>query len=284
MIEDFYELDPYELNSAEKNKMLTGELLTLTEYHREHCKKYADFLNAVGFDKSKVKNVSDIPFFPVRMFKEFDLKSIDDSEIFKTMTSSGTTGQKVSKIYLDKETALSQQKVMVQILSSYWGKKRLPMLVIDTPTVVKNREMFTARGAAIIGLNIVSRDTVYVLNDDMSLNYEKLESFLEKYNGQRFIIFGFTFLVWEHFYSELLKCEKRYDLSQAFLMTGGGWKKLETSAVSRERFKEEFSKLCKVEHFLDHYGMVEQTGCIYAECECGHLHASIIFGCDHKKI
>ena len=275
MIEDFYELDPYELNSAEKNKMLTGELLTLTEYHREHCKKYADFLNAVGFDKSKVKNVSDIPFFPVRMFKEFDLKSIDDSEIFKTMTSSGTTGQKVSKIYLDKETALSQQKVMIRILSSYWGKKRLPMLVIDTPTVVKNREMFTARGAAIIGLNIVSRDTVYVLNDDMSLNYEKLESFLEKYNGQRFIIFGFTFLVWEHFYSELLKCEKRYDLSQAFLMTGGGWKKLETSAVSRERFKEEFSKLCKVEHFLDHYGMVEQTGCIYAECECGHLHASI---------
>ena len=28
-------------------------------------------------------------------------------------------------------------------------------------------------------------------------------------------------------------------------------------------------------HFVDHYGMVEQTGCIYAECECGNLHASI---------
>jgi phenylacetate-coenzyme A ligase PaaK-like adenylate-forming protein len=25
----------------------------------------------------------------------------------------------------------------------------------------------------------------------------------------------------------------------------------------------------------NYYGMAEQTGCIYMECECGHLHASI---------
>ena len=27
--------------------------------------------------------------------------------------------------------------------------------------------------------------------------------------------------------------------------------------------------------YLDHYAMVEQTGCIYLECECHYLHASI---------
>ena len=26
---------------------------------------------------------------------------------------------------------------------------------------------------------------------------------------------------------------------------------------------------------MDHYAMVEQTGCMYAECEYGHIHASI---------
>ena len=31
---------------------------------------------------------------------------------------------------------------------------------------------------------------------------------------------------------------------------------------------------CGIEHIHDYYGMVEQTGCIYMECECGHLHAS----------
>ena len=43
--------------------------------------------------------------------------------MIKTMTSSGTTGQKVSKIYLDKETSLNQTKTLVKIVSSYIGAK-----------------------------------------------------------------------------------------------------------------------------------------------------------------
>lgn len=275
MIDKFYELNPYELNSIDKNKMLTEELIEMTEFHREHCNEYRNFLETISYDKSKVYDISDIPFYPVRMFKEYDLLSVERNQIFKTMTSSGTTGQKVSKIFVDKETAMIQQKVMVKILSDYWGKKRLPMLIIDTPAVVKDRKMFTARGAAIIGLNVVARETVYALNDDMSLNVDVLKEFLEKYKGQRFIIFGFTFLVWQHLYQNLIKLNEKFDMSEAFLMTGGGWKKLESESISRDEFKKRFNDICGIVHFLDHYGMVEQTGCIYAECECGHLHASI---------
>lgn len=275
MIEDFYSLAPYELGKEEKKRLLTKELKELTEFHREHCPEYNNFLDALGYDESKAESPEDIPFYPVRMFKEHELLSVDRKDIFKTMTSSGTTGQAVSKIFVDKATAMMQQKVMVKILSDYWGNKRLPLLVIDSPAVVKDRKMFSARGAAIIGLQVVSRETVYALNDDMSFNFEALKAFLEKYKGQRFIIFGFTFLVWQHFYRELLSCDEKFDMSEAFLMTGGGWKKLESESVSREAFKEKFGEVCNIKHFLDHYGMVEQTGCIYAECECGHLHASI---------
>lgn len=275
MIEDFYQLEPYALNKEDKQKLLTNELLELTEFHSQRCPEYANFLNALGYKKEAVQSMEDIPFFPVRMFKEYELLSVNKKDIFKTMTSSGTTGQAVSKIFADKETAMIQQKVMIKILSDYWGKKRLPLLVIDSPAVVNDRKTFSARGAAIIGLNVVSRDTVYVLNDDMSLNTDVLNAFLEKYNGQRFIMFGFTFIVWKHFYQELLKSGKRFDLSEAYLMTGGGWKQLETESVGRLEFKKRFQELCGVTHFLDHYAMVEQTGCIYAECEYGHLHASI---------
>ncbi len=148
------------------------------------------------------------------------------------MTSSGTTGQAVSRIYVDRETAMAQQKAMVRILNDYWGKKRLPMLVADTPSVVKDRKTFSARGAAVIGLDIVSRDTVFLLKDDMSLDTGAFEGFLEKYQGQRFILFGFTFLVWKYLYLEMKKRKEQPDLSGAFLMTGGGWKKLEAEAVS----------------------------------------------------
>lgn len=274
MIEDFYCLNPYELNKEDKEKLLLKELIELTKKHSNNCECYNNFLSAVGYEEKEIKSISDIPFFPVRMFKEHELLSIDKSEVFKIMTSSGTTGQTVSKIFVDKETAMIQQKVMIKILNDYWGNKRLPMLVIDTPAVIKDRKMFSARGAAIIGLNIVSRETVYVLNDDMSLNFDVLRNFIEKYKGQRFIIFGFTFLVWQHFYKALSEHNEKFDMSEAFLMTGGGWKKLFSESVSRDEFKKKLNDVCGITHFLDHYGMVEQTGCIYAECEYGHLHAS----------
>lgn len=286
MIEEFYKRNPYELSSKEKNELLTKELKELTAYHQEKCPEYAKLLQALEYDEKKINQVEDIPFFPVRMFKDFDLMSIEKKDVFKTMTSSGTTGQAVSKIYVDKETAMMQQKVMIKILSDFWGPKRLPMLVIDTPAVLKDRRTFTARGAAVMGLQIVSRDTVYCLNDDMSLNWKVLDAFVDKYAGQRFIIFGFTFMVWQHFYKELLNAGKMYDMAEAFLMTGGGWKTLEKESVSREEFKNSLRNICNIGHFLDHYGMVEQTGCIYAECEFGHLHASIysdviIRDCEH---
>ena len=275
MIEDFYQLNPYALDAEAKRRLLTAELKTLTRFHKDHCPEYANFLEAAGYDESEARNPEDIPFFPVRLFKEFDLLSVDRGEVFKTMTSSGTTGQRVSKIFVDKATAMLQQKVMLRILGDFWGKGRLPMLVVDTPAVLKDRRSFTARGAAILGLQFAAREMVFVLNDDMSLNVEKLREFTEKYQGKRFVIFGFTFLVWQHFYQELFRLDERFDLSEAFLMTGGGWKKLESEAVSQEEFKKRLQEVCGLRHFLDHYGMVEQTGAIYAECEYGHLHASI---------
>lgn len=289
MIEDFYEHEPYDLDKESKDRLITKELLELTRHHRENCPEYKRFLDAVGFNEDDVETASDIPFFPVRLFKNVDLLSIPREDVFKTMTSSGTTGQRVSKIFVDRETAMIQQKVMLKILGDYWGKKRLPMLVIDSRETVRNRQMFTARGAAIMGLQIAARDTEYALNDDMSLNVGAVKDFLEKYSGQRFIMFGFTFIVWQHFYKEFENCDmikrligdeeitldiKDYDLSEAFLMTGGGWKRLVSEQILQEAFKSRMREVLGIGHFTDHYAMVEQTGCIYAECEYGHLHAS----------
>ncbi|BBF42112.1 acyl protein synthase/acyl-CoA reductase RfbN [Lachnospiraceae bacterium KM106-2] len=275
MLEDFYELNPYELDKDAKEKMLTKELLELTELHRQKCEPYGNMLAAQGYEKEKITSYYDLPFYPVRMFKEEELLSIDKEEIFKTMTSSGTTGQKVSKIYLDRDNAMAQQKVLIKILGDYLGKKRLPMLIIDSPEIVKNRQSFTARGAAIIGLRIAASKMTFALNEDMELDLDVVTEFLEKNAGKKFVIFGFTFLVWKHLYQAMKEKGKKLDLSNAYLFTGGGWKKIEAEKVSREEFKECFTKQFGITHFLDHYGMVEQTGCIYAECECGHLHASI---------
>jgi len=203
------------------------------------------------------------------------LRSIDEDRIQKTMTSSGTTGQQVSKIYLDRETSANQTKTLTKIVSSFIGKKRLPMLIIDTSAILKNRAMFSARGAGILGFSMFARDKCYALDENMQLDIDGMKAFLEKHEGEDIFLFGFTFMIWQHFVRELKKTGYSPDLSRGVLIHGGGWKKLVSESVSAQQFKQELKNVCGLERVHDYYGMVEQTGTIYMECECGHLHAPI---------
>lgn len=276
--EDLLETKPYGLKQGDKTKILNERLSCLTRHHMENCIPYRRMMDAVGFRVEHAADYTDIPFLPVRLFKELDLKSVAQEEVVKTMTSSGTTGQAVSRIYLDRTTSANQQKAMVKIVSEFTGSSRMPMIIIDCPGVVKNRAMFSARGAGILGFSIFGVKKIYALDDGMKLDVEALTEFLEKYKGQKILLFGFTFMIWQHFYKELLRLKEEgiiFDLSNGILIHGGGWKKLISEAVSHDEFHQRLKDVCGLIHIHDYYGMVEQTGCIYMECECGHLHASI---------
>lgn len=275
--EEFLQLDPYALGKEEKEKILTKRLLELTELHKENCLEYRQILESVSYDKTQISSYKDIPFLPVRLFKELSLKSVTQDKVVKTMTSSGTSGQAVSKIYLDRTTSANQQKAMTKIVSDFTGSRRMPMIILDCPSVVKDRKMFSARGAGILGFSIFGTKKLYALDDDMELDVEGLKEFLEQYRGQKILLFGFTFMVWQHFYKELVRLKEEgvsFDLSQGILVHGGGWKKLVSEAVDPKEFYHKLKEICGLDHIHDYYGMVEQTGCIYMECEYGHLHAS----------
>ncbi len=275
MIEDFHKLPPYSLEKDEKGQLLLGELNQLTERHRTQCAEYAAYLEAIGYTGKQAKTLDEIPFVPIRIFKKIKLKSIPDDKVFKIMMSSGTSGQEQSKIYLDKETAILQQKVLLRLLGEFVGYKRLPMLVVDSRTTISDRQLFTTRGATIMGLDFMAKKMVFALKDNMDLNVDVLIDFVNTYGNEKFLLFGFTFMIWQHLLGEIERRNLKIDLSNGYLLTAGGWKKLKNEAVSNKDFKRRCEELCRIKHYVDHYGMAEQTGCIYAECEYGHLHASI---------
>lgn len=267
--------EPYSLTKSEKEHFLTSCLSDLTVHHYNNCEEYKRILDAKGFDINSIKSYYDIPFLPVRLFKEYDLRSIGADNIQKTMTSSGTTGQQVSKIYLDKQTSANQTKVLTKIVSSFIGKKRLPMIILDTSALLKNRAMFSARGAGIMGFSMFSYDRIYALDENMKLDIEGIKNFLEKHKDEDIFLFGFTFMIWQHFVKELKETGYKPDLSRGILIHGGGWKKLASQSVSSSDFKKELNNVCSITRVYDYYGMVEQTGSIYMECECGHLHTPV---------
>ncbi len=255
---------PYSLLEAQKNQIIKLELDALDQFHKSNCLIYRRILNARGDGRH---------YLPVRLFKLLDLKSVSRENVYKVLTSSGTTSQVVSKISLDSETAKLQTKVLVHIMQSFIGRKRLPMLIIDHPNVIKDRTNFSARGAGILGLSNFGRSHTYALNDDMTLNLDAVNEFYDAFGDQEVLLFGFTFMVWEYYISELKKNNIKLPKNNSILIHSGGWKKLQDRAVDNHTFKKECHSWAGISRVHNFYGMVEQVGSIFVECEKGFLHA-----------
>ncbi len=278
-------LSPYDMPSGRKRELFEGALRDLTEWHYEQCSQYRKILDFLGFEISKAKGIADYPFIPVRLFKDYELMSITRDKVFKTLTSSGTTGQKVSKIYLDKATSMNQTKALVRIMSSFMGNKRLPMLIVDSPAVLKDRDQFSARGAGILGFSMLGYDQTYALNENMDLDLDVVQRFQAKHKGEPILIFGFTFMIWKYLHDTLVVKNLKLNFDGGILLHGGGWKKLAGESVDSDLFKKSLEEVCGVTRVHDYYGMVEQTGSICMECEKGFLHTSMfsdILFRDHK--
>jgi len=270
----FLDWPVYGLEHAVKSERLAAELTRLTWKHAEGCAPYARILRARGYRRDQRFALEQVPFIPVRLFKEHELISVPPDQVYKVLTSSGTTSQSVSRIALDRDTSAAQTRALVLILQSFIGKTRRPMLIIDHPGVIGNRASFSARGAGIVGLSSFGRDHVYALKDeDMAPDVDAIRAFVERHHGKPVLLFGFTFMVWKYFYQALKDRPDVPAFGEAILIHSGGWKKLAEEAVDNTRFKEALRARFNIGAIHDFYGMVEQVGSIFMECEHGALHA-----------
>lgn len=261
----------FSLYQVEKDDSMLGLMNELHEHHLANSEAYNVITSRVFRNEGRFNTIEDLPFIPVSAFKNHQLKSIEEGSIFKILTSSGTTGQSVSKIYLDKDTARLQSIALSKIIAHIVGPKRLPMLIIDSKAVFANKSSFSARGAGILGIAPFGKDHTYVLNENFEPDEEVLRDFLEKYNGQPIFIFGFTFMIWQ--FLQRANFDKKYDLSSAILMHSGGWKKLVEIAVDNSTFRQKLYEKFNLKYIYNFYGMVEQVGSVFMENQNGFLHA-----------
>jgi acyl-CoA synthetase (AMP-forming)/AMP-acid ligase II len=215
------EREPYSLNAAEKQPLLLAELNQLTLHHQQHCQPYQQLLAAQWPGFVAAKQTEQLPYLAVRLFKQLKLQSVPDADVFKVLYSSGTTGTP-SRIVLDSATAAIQSKILVKIMQHWLGKARLPMLIIDHPSVIKDRSNFSARGAGIQGLSFMGRNHCYALNDDMSINFEAVDQFCQQFGDGPVFVFGFTFMVWQFFIQQLKQQQKTISLPQRWLEKTAG--------------------------------------------------------------
>lgn len=273
-LNDLFQIAPYSLTKSEKNKVLTQILKELTVKHYKNCPEYAKILKALEYNPQEVFSSADLPFIPVRLFKQFELKSVSDEQITKTLTSSGTSGQAVSKIFLDAENVRNQTKTLNEIISSFIGKSRLPLLLLDTEMIKKDRTMYSARGAGIIGFSIFGRNSTYALDENMNINIQKVSDFIKEHENEPILMFGYTYMIWQFVVRALEENNISFNIKNAILFHIGGWKKLKDQAVDVLEFNRRIQKCLGNVKVYNYYGMAEQLGSVFVECEHGHMHCS----------
>lgn len=267
MFEELLQAPAHSHRQESKEALLLPELNDLVRYHYERCAPYARMIDAAWGGPRRYERLEDIPFLPVGLFKKLELSSTDAP--LMTLRSSGTSGQVPSRIVVDKATAARQSQALVSTFRSILGERRQPFLVIDTKDVLKPGDL-SARGAGVLGMMKFGANATFALDSELDLQRDTLLSFIEKYQGQPFLIFGFTFLVWSRLYQMCVDGE--FDLSNGILVHSGGWKSLEEQKVSNPDFRAALGRRFGLRNICNFYGFVEQIGSVFTEGEDGLLH------------
>jgi hypothetical protein len=100
-IDALLEAPLYELPQAEKAARLTPVLAGLTAHHRATCPAYRRLTDVLAGGERAIGALDEVPWLPAGLWKSHRLASIPDEAITTTLTSSGTTGQVPSRVFLD---------------------------------------------------------------------------------------------------------------------------------------------------------------------------------------
>ncbi|WP_018606562.1 hypothetical protein [Uliginosibacterium gangwonense] len=264
---------PFAEPQAAKAQRLFSALRLLNQEQAKACAPYANMLYTLHPTWQEARTLDALPWLPVGLFKRAKLASVPDAEIVRELRSSGTTGSTPSRIFLDRGTATRQSRALANIVTDFIGRERMPMLIIDQSDLLNNKMALGARGAAVLGFSTFGRAHTYALRPDMSIDWEKIEAFLTQHSARPVLLFGFTFVVWQY----LLEVAAAKGRSLQFpkgsrLIHGGGWKRLAERKISKEHFKQTIRTALGIDFVHDYYGMAEQVGSIFMECEHGRLH------------
>jgi hypothetical protein len=256
----------------DRETRLDSVLRALTRHHFDASNEYRGIVDAMFPEWDRRGGLDGIPFLPVGIFKRRTLASVPPTEVFKTLTSSGTSGSVPSRVVLDRATAARQTQALAAIMQTVLGSARRPMLIVDTDAILHDRTTRSARAAGIVGLMSLGRKHTFLLDEHMQPQRERLDAFLAEHAGAPLLVFGFTFMVWEHLFKPF--ADAGIDLSRATIVHSGGWKQMEAERVDNDELKRRLHAAFGVRDVVNFYGMAEQVGSVFTEGADGLLHAA----------
>jgi hypothetical protein len=133
-VDELLSLPPYGLSPGAKTAALLPAVREELAHHHDHCEPFARWCLRQGFDpRGPWSDLAEVPPLPVNIFKRMLLRSVPETEIVRTLSSSTTSSQTPSRIALDGTTRNRQMRALAAILSHRLGRQRRPFIVLDAP-------------------------------------------------------------------------------------------------------------------------------------------------------
>lgn len=269
----------YAMAPSERQSGLLALFKQEIDWACERNLRYRNYVRHWPTDFRSARAIADLPYLPVGAFKANPpLTLIPTSEVTRTLTSSATSGQTPSRVVLDAATARRMTKGVIIIVRHFIGPARRPYLVIDVPENLAEQSELGARGAAIQGLQTFATERVCCLRadetGDLQVDLRILLNFAEKWRDADVLVYGFTYVIWTGLLRQLQREGRTLKMPNVHVLHSGGWKRLEQQAVTKNVFISGVAEAfgCEKDRVIDFYGMVENVGVVYPDCEFGNKH------------
>lgn len=262
-------INSYNVSKKYKKEIFYKCLLKLHFLHLKNCKEYKSL-----FKNLKITKLENFPFLSIRLFKFYELMSTNRKKIYKIFNSSGTTSKTVSKVYIDKKTSEIQRKTLSKIFKDFYDLERSPMLFIDNPEMLRSK-INVARKAAISGFMQFGSEIYFALDSSNNINLKEIKAYLKSTKKKGGVVFGFTNIFWKFFFNKINSNILKSKFQNSILIHGGGWKDLNEQLITNHKFKNIVKKKFGFKNISNYYGLIEQPGSIFFECENGFFHTSI---------
>jgi hypothetical protein len=279
-IASLFEEPPYGLPRDEREARLLHELKAEHGRHYDACALFRRICDTWNWQPDRdYRDLADLPFLYAQAFKEAgaELVSVPTGKGQQRLNSSATSGRP-STIVLDRDTARRQARAVSQVLASFIGPRRRPMLVCDPQPTSNTPGEVSARAAAMLGFMTFASSRAYTLDGGMKADLAAIDAFASSAvrGGEPVTLIGFTFVLYVSLLGPLSAAGKRWVLPPGSTIVHiGGWKRLEDQKVDRAVLAAAAEAVFGIppEGIIDTYGFTEQMGTVHAECAAGHKHA-----------
>jgi hypothetical protein len=246
-----------------QNHSFTQRLWDKLKFHPEHIRTEADLIN--------------VPGTMVHLFKEHELRSVPESDLVLTLTSSGTGGQK-SRQFLNQESLDNVKKLALNIHRSLGmaSEKKYNYLCFTYDPAIAN-DLGTAFTDELL-TNFTGKQEVYYAiqwseeKKEFALNEQGVVDTLMRFSQSEYStrILGFPAFLYEIIEKHNIHVNLGED---SWLQTGGGWKGKADKEIPKKDFRIFIQERLGIpqRNQRDLFGMVEH-GIPYVDCELGNLH------------